>query len=97
MRIYTRSRDMAAHIQKLEDMLVVMAIDISNLLHTADSNICSYTAKEIIENYDFVTSKPSIIEEILHEQNGTPYLERESILAYLIKTGVVVRDEYIKG
>ena len=97
MRIYTRSRDVAEHILKLEDILIAMAIDISNLLNTADSNICSYTAKEIIEDYDFVTSEPSIIEEILHEQNGTPYLKRESILAYLVRTGVVVRDEYLKG
>ena len=97
MRVFARSRDAAEYIQKLETMVAVMAIDISNLLKTADTNICLYTVEEIVKNYDFVTSEPSTIEEILHEQNGTPYLERESILAYLVRTGVVVRDEYIKG
>ena len=97
MMIFTRGRDAAAYIQKLETIVVAMAVDISELLKTADSNINLYTAEEILENYVFVVSKPSVIEEILHQQNGTPYLERESILAYLVRTGVVVRDEYTKG
>jgi len=97
MRIFTRGRDAAEYMQKLESMVIAMAVDISKLLQTADTNICLYTAEEIIDNYTFVTSEPSVLEEVLYQQNGTPYLERESILAYLVRTGVVVRDEYMKG
>ena len=93
MMIFTRGRDAASYIKRLETIVIAMAVDISELLKTADSNINLYTAEEILENYAFVTSEPSVIEEILHQQNGTPYLERESILAYLVRTGVVVRDE----
>lgn len=96
MIISTRGRDVAEYMQKLEAMVVTMAKDISSLLQTADSNICSYTMEEVLDNYAFVVSEPSVLEEVLHKQNGTPYLERESILAYLVRTGVVVRDGYIK-
>ena len=96
MRIFTRGRDAAEYMQRLESMVIAMAVDISNLLKTADTNICLYTTEDIINDYVFVTSEPSVLEEVLYKQNGTPYLERESILAHLVKTGVVVRDEYFK-
>ena len=97
MTIFTRGRDAAEYIQKLESMVIAMAVDISKLLQTADTNICLYTTEEILDDYAFVVSEPSVLEEVLHEQNGTPYLKRESILAYLVRTGVVVKDEYMKG
>ena len=78
MRIFTRGRDAAEYMQKLESMVIAMAV-------------------EIIDDYTFVTSEPSVLEEMLYQENGTPYLERESILSHLVKTGVVVRDEYLKG
>ena len=96
MTIFTRGCDVEEYIHKLEHMVMVMAVDISNLLQTADTNICLYTAKEIIENYAHVISEPSVFEEMAHKEYGVPYLDRESILAYLVRTGVVVRDEYMK-
>lgn len=97
MMIFTRSCDVEEYIHKLESMVIAMAVDISKLLQTADTNICLYTAQEIIEDYKHVTSEPSIFEEMVHKEYGTPYLNRESTLAYLVRTGVVVRDEYLKG
>lgn len=94
MRICTRSRDAAEYIQKLEAMVITMAVDISNLLKTADSNISLYTAEEIVDDYAFVTSEPSVLEEVLYQQDGIPYLKRESILAYLIRIGVVVKENF---
>lgn len=91
MRIFTRSRDAAEYIQQLEAMVVTMAEDISNLTKTCEY-IYPYTVKEIIDNYAFVTSEPSILEESLYKNYGTPYLKRESTLAYLMRTGVVLMD-----
>ena len=96
MRIFTRSRDATEYIKQLETMVVAMATDISDLLNTGGF-IRHYTPEEIIKDYGFVTSEPSIFEEMIHKEYGTPYLDRESNLAYLVRTGVVVRDEYIKG
>ena len=91
MRIFTRGRDAAEYIQQLEAMVVAMAVDISELTKTSKT-LMAYTPKEIIDNYAFVVSEPSIIEEIAYRDHGIPYLKRESNLAYLMRTGVVLMD-----
>ena len=91
MVVFTRSRDAAEYMRKLEDMVIAMATDISNLLSTDDACLRPQTVDEVMEDYSFVVSEPSVMEEVLHEQYGRPYLERESNLAHLVKMGAVIR------
>ena len=91
MVVFTRSRDAAEYMRKLEDMVIAMATDISNLLSTDDACLRPYTVDEIIDDYSFVVSEPSVMEEVLHEQYGTPYLERESEIARLVRMGAVIQ------
>lgn len=91
MRICTRTRDAAEYIQNLEAIVIAMAVDISKLTKTSKV-VGEYTPEEIIDNYIFVTSEPSIIEEIAYRDHGIPYLERKSTLAHLMEIGVVLRD-----
>lgn len=96
MRVFTRSRDAAAYMQMLERMVLVMAEDIANLLNTEDASIRPYDVSEIIDDYSFVISEPSVMEELLHEQYGTPYLERESHLACLVRQGATIQFDFTK-
>ena len=89
MRIFTNSRDMTDYIQTLESIIETMAVDVSNFLKTANNPMYLYTAEDIIEDYAFVVSEPSVVEEVLYQEHGIPYLERESKFARLIRTGVV--------